>query len=180
MLLSVALLGAMAAPAMADDWGLRGDLRSRYGDFGRADTREIGQREQMQRWDNRPERTGSERYVREVNLPIPFRSEISLKANPGDGREAQRQVGSVMRNEVSTPAVGRSELPALPIRAEVLMKDKASHGETRPKGGIESNASNGAQQGAFARDPLSYQQKLALCEQTGICLPLKLNANDER
>jgi hypothetical protein len=181
MLLSVAVLGLAVTPAMADP--LRGDFRSKAADYGRGETREFGAaKPETHRVERDSPRPSAERMIHQEPA-IPIRAEIALKMQHGDNRE-----GNAAQHKVDVQSSGQRsermihEPPALPIKTQIMLKmngggDSREGSNTSSQKGMSKDHKN---ESPFSRKPLSFDEKVALCQQTGVCLPLKMNMDDEK
>jgi hypothetical protein len=176
----------MTAPGGADP--LRGDFRTKAADYGRGETREFGSaRPEVHRVERESPRPSAERMIHQEPA-LPIRAEIALKMQHGDNRE-----GNAAQHKVDIQAGAQKsermihQPPALPIKTEVALKmhgggDSREGGNTSSQKGMQKNekTDHNKKEGAFTRQPLSFDEKVALCQQTGVCLPLNLNKDDER
>jgi len=186
MLLSVAVVGLMVTPAMADlpAGVFKANVHLRASMDGRGQFREeVSHRvDAYERLSTRNEKTtGSERMHRDVTPNLPFKTEIALRARGGDDREGAKPSPAARNQTAARPAPDK--LPPLPFKTEIMMKmQKGDSREGAARAATGTAAKKDNMSSTYAGKYLTPEQKAALCAQTGVCLQVRVGADhsDER
>lgn len=118
--------------------------------------------------------------------PVPLKSQIALRMQNGDSREgsaAKQKVAEAASRATPDNSFGRAK-PAAPVPMKMEIAIRMQHGDNREGGSNKQIAqrpgdasSRSAEHKGLAK-PLSFDQKVALCRQTGVCLPLLMSTDN--
>ncbi len=189
----------LAGSALARPWDrdnppppntVRPEISLRVANDGRADQQldRSGHQDPYARTDSKPapDRSyGQERH----GAPIPLKADIQMKMQHGDNREGgsalSKSAQSMNTSNANDSLYGR-KAPAAPIPLKSQIALRMQNGDNRDGGSSKGAAERPADQsgkGAHKawqtkndrehgmKQPLSRDQKDAVCKHTGICLP---------
>ncbi|HZS40578.1 MAG TPA: hypothetical protein VFF06_27285 [Polyangia bacterium] len=124
--------------------------------------------------------------------PVQLKAEVALRMQKGDNREgssaASKRADVSQQSSRTDNKLGRKDAPApIPLKSQITMR---MHNGDNREGGVEHKigaANNAARDRSGAataekkdglKTPMSREDKLALCKQTGVCIPMLQSSDD--
>lgn len=121
--------------------------------------------------------------------PVQLKAEIALRMQKGDNREASsgaaKRVDTAAQSNRVDNSFGRAKPQApIPLKMEITMKmhkgDNREGGDSKKapasRQADRSGSNHDAKDGL--KTPLSREDKMALCKQTGVCIPMLQSSDD--
>jgi hypothetical protein len=201
MLLAVGFTIGLAGTAGARPWdhdhsaapthGLRPEIANRIQVDGRADRAQehVSRPEPSARPQARPDNNVGQAK----HFALPLKSDIAMKARPGDDRESGAAKSPTAKPVDQSNAVDNSfgrvkSHFALPLKRDIALKARPGDDreDSRPTGAMASTKDAHAEKilgkhgitfNSAAR-PTSASDKLSLCRHTGVCLPSASGSDD--